>query len=87
MAAELRDELEVTRLKALTERAALNQIEVEWIDAAELRGREPNISGQAALCVKTTGIVDYRKVCERLGELLRQRGAERSGASSLCSSL
>ncbi len=67
--------LEITRLKALVERAALNQIAVEWIDSAELQRREPNISGQAALFVKETGIVDYRMICDRLGQILRQRGA------------
>jgi len=67
--------LEMTRLKALVERAALNEIEVEWLEAAELQRREPNISGRAALFVKATGIVDYRMICDRLGQIIRQRGA------------
>lgn len=67
-------EQEVERMSSLTERAALNQIQVERLDAAELRRREPNIIGLGALFVPATGIVDYTKVCERMGQVVRRNG-------------
>ena len=39
------NELELQRMNDLIERAKLNQIEVERLDAADLRQREPNIIG------------------------------------------
>lgn len=38
-------ELEMERLRALWERTAANGIEREWLNAMELREREPNITG------------------------------------------
>jgi L-2-hydroxyglutarate oxidase len=48
---------------------------VELLDAAALREREPNIEGRAALLVRETGIVDYRRVCESMATVIRQGGA------------
>ncbi len=67
--------LELERMNALIERARLNQIEVELLDAAELRRREPNIAGIGALLVPETGIVEYRKVCESMASVIRDAGA------------
>ena len=64
-------EAEARRLEALAERAGRNQIEVERLDAAELRRREPHVRGLCALFVKETGIVDYRVVSERMGAAIR----------------
>ena len=58
----------------LVERARLNQIEVEELDAAELRRREPNIEGIGGLLVPETGIVDYRRVCENMASVVRDGG-------------
>jgi L-2-hydroxyglutarate oxidase len=69
------DAAEAVRLEALAGRARQNQIEVERLGAAELREREPNIRGEGALLVKATGIVDYRRVSQKLCELIQQRGA------------
>lgn len=38
-------ELEMERMRALWERTAANGIEREWLNAMELREREPNITG------------------------------------------
>ncbi len=38
-------ELEMERMRALWERTAANGIEREWLNAVELREREPNITG------------------------------------------
>lgn len=64
-------EPEVGRMEALVERARKNQIEIERLDEAELRRREPNIRGLGAIFVKGTGIVDYRQVCATMGELIK----------------
>jgi (S)-2-hydroxyglutarate dehydrogenase len=65
---------ERARLDGLIERARQNRIEVEELDTAELKRREPNIVGVGALLVKETGIVDYRRIGERMGAVIRQAG-------------
>ncbi|MEI6281660.1 MAG: L-2-hydroxyglutarate oxidase, partial [Alphaproteobacteria bacterium] len=71
------DALELARMGALEERCTLNQIKIERLDAQELRNREPNIIGNGALYVPSSGIVDYGLVArvmaqevERLGGVL-----------------
>lgn len=68
--------LESQRMDALFERAQKNQVRVERLDAAELKRREPNITGLGALFIEATGIVDYKQVCEAMGRLVRGAGAE-----------
>lgn len=70
------DDLELGRMNALFDRAKTNQVEVERLDAGELKEREPNISGLGAIFVKATGIVDYTQVSEAMGRTLRSAGAE-----------
>jgi L-2-hydroxyglutarate oxidase len=67
--------LELQRMSGLVERARLNEIEIEPLDAQELRRREPHIDGLGALFVPETGIVDYRRVCESMATVIRQAGA------------
>ena len=70
------DESELDRLAELKRRGAGNGIEgLVELDAAEFREIEPNVRGVSALHVPETGVVDYRLVAERMGELLRSRGA------------
>jgi len=68
--------LELERMAALAERAVLNGIEVEHLDAAELRRREPNIAGLGALFVPATAIVDYRQVCAAMARDIQSLGGE-----------
>ena len=42
----------------------------------ELKEYEPHVQGLAGLLVPETGIVDYKQVSEKFGELIRQGGAE-----------
>lgn len=70
------NEVEVQRMNALYERSIANDVEVERIDAAELRRREPNIDGLGALFVPSTGIVDYQVVCEAMAGMIRRAGGE-----------
>lgn len=67
---------EAQRLDALFERATRNGLRLERLSAAELREREPNVTGVAALFSPETAIVDYAEVCRRLAALVRARGAE-----------
>ena len=66
--------LELERMGGLIERARLNQIEVERLDAAELRRREPNVEGIGGVLVPETGIVDYRRICESMASVVRDAG-------------
>jgi L-2-hydroxyglutarate oxidase len=66
--------VEHSRMEALVERARQNRIEVERLDRAELSRREPNIDGVSALLVKETGIVDYGRVCDAMGAIIRNAG-------------
>lgn len=68
------DEVELERMAALYERALLNGLTVEKIDAAELRRREPAITGVGAIWVPTTGIIDYRAVCRSMAQVVEARG-------------
>lgn len=68
--------LEVTRLRALRERAVVNGIRVEPVSAAELHDLEPAIAGLAALLVPDTGIVDYRRVAAALASEVIAAGGQ-----------
>jgi L-2-hydroxyglutarate oxidase len=70
------DEPERARMDTLFERAQQNNVEAERIDAAELRRREPNITGAGAIYVPSTGIVDYKRICRAMAQELKRRGAE-----------
>jgi len=66
--------LELERMNALFERAKKNNIDIERIDVAELKRREPHIRGAGALFVRSTGIVDYRRVAEAMGGVIQTLG-------------
>ncbi len=69
-------DLEVRRLHDLRERAGENGIDVEPVSGARLREMEPYVRGLEALFVRSTGIVDYRKVCRAMAEEVRLAGGE-----------
>lgn len=70
------DAASLTRLQALGQRCRDNGVEVESLDGAALRQREPGIEGLAALRVPTTGMTDYATLCRRLVELFQRNGGE-----------
>lgn len=57
---------ELARMADLAERAQVNGIACEVIDAAELARREPAITGLGAIWVPSTGIVDYPAMGEAI---------------------
>lgn len=77
---------ELARMDALYERCLENGIDVEKLDEATLKSREPNITGLGAIFVAATGIVDYRLVTQKMAEAFVSLGgriARRSEVISL----
>ena len=70
------DAAELHRMEALHQRAVQNGLQVEPVDAAQLREREPNIVGLGGLFVESTGIVDYLEVCKAMAAVIRASGGE-----------
>lgn len=68
------DALEYARMEALEKRCRLNELQVHRLSAAELRKREPLITGKGALLVPTTGITDYTKITEVMAQRFRGLG-------------
>ena len=77
--------LEMERLRELQRRAAANGVpDVEWLDSAGLKEREPEVRGLAGLWVPSTGITDYRAVARTLATELGASGVEiRAGVGVL----
>ncbi len=60
------DDLELSRMRALGERAGRNGLSVTELDRAGLAELEPEVSGLGALLVKETAIIDYRRVSDAM---------------------
>ncbi len=76
------NELEMQRMQALWERTAANGIEREWLNAGQLREREPNIQGLGGIFVPSSGIVNYAEVTAAMArEFVNAGGEIRYGAS------
>lgn len=63
-------------LEKLYQRGLENGLDVAKITAEEVQEIEPHVSCLAGIRVKTTGIVDYRQVCEKYAQLITQSGGE-----------
>lgn len=72
------NEQEVERMNALYQRCHDNDIDVDLLDQAQLKLAEPNITGLGAIYVKTTSIVDYKKVTEVMAQQFVEAGGELS---------
>jgi L-2-hydroxyglutarate oxidase len=70
------DEQELPLLESIYQRGLQNGVQCEIIDAARLKEIEPHAAGIRAIHVPEAGIVNYRRVCERLAEIVRERGSE-----------
>ncbi len=70
------NELEMERMKALWERTAANGLERHWLEAGELREREPNITGLGGVFVPSSGIVSYREVTAAMARKVVEAGGE-----------
>ena len=72
------NEQEVKRMNALYQRCHDNDIDVDLLDQAQLKLAEPNITGLGAIYVKTTSIVDYKKVTEVMAQKFVEAGGKLS---------
>jgi L-2-hydroxyglutarate oxidase len=70
------DTFEYERMAALEERCTQNGIDNHRLSEAELKKREPNITGLGALFVPATGITDYKKITAKMAELFTNLGGE-----------
>ena len=70
------DSSELAGLSALRDRAAANGVPARLLSGEEAREFEPEVSCVAALHVGSTGIIDYRAVCDQLVEELVAAGVE-----------
>jgi len=71
------DETELPRLQQLWERGNANGLlGLRKLNRAEIREIEPHAAGIAAIHVPQEGIGDFPALCEKLGELIRDRGGE-----------
>jgi (S)-2-hydroxyglutarate dehydrogenase len=68
---------ELPYLDKLYERGIANGLEnIRRITAEELKEYEPHASGIKAIHVPYTGIIDFKKVCEKYAKLIRETGGE-----------
>lgn len=66
---------ELGRLKGLEERGRANGLSgLRMLCPEELHEVEPHVAGVAALLVPSTGITDYKMVCEKYAELTSKQG-------------
>src|SRR4029078_1383121 len=70
------DGAELPALERIHERAVGNGVRCEMIGPERLRELEPHAAGVRALHVPETGIVDYKQVCRRLADRIRERGGQ-----------
>lgn len=70
------DIVEYNRMGELETRCIQNGINIELLSETELKKREPNIKGLAALLVPATGITDYKKITLKMAELFIALGGE-----------
>jgi len=68
---------ELPGLEALYQRAMDNAITVEKLDPHGIQDKEPHVTNAlAGIYVPSTGVVDYRKVCEALVEEIEAKGGQ-----------
>jgi L-2-hydroxyglutarate oxidase len=70
------DESELPALARIHERGQANGVDCAVIDRGRLAELEPHAAGVSAIHVPETGIVDYRQVCDRLAQRVRDRDGE-----------
>jgi L-2-hydroxyglutarate oxidase len=67
---------EIPRLERIYERGQENGVKCEIIGVERLKELEPHSAGIQAIHVPEAGIVNYRRVCERLAEIVREHDGE-----------
>jgi len=70
------EEKELPLLENLYQRGIQNGIQVARITPEEVREIEPHVNCIAGMRVFSTGIADYKKVCQKYAELIRVQGGD-----------
>jgi L-2-hydroxyglutarate oxidase len=70
------EEHELPLLENLYQRGLQNGIQVARITAEEVREIEPHVNCLAGVRVFSTGIADYKQVCQKYAEIVRSQGGE-----------
>ena len=71
------EERELPKLEDLWTRGNANGLQgLRKLTPAQIKEIEPHAAGIAAIHVPQEGIVDYPAVCEKLGELIKQKGGQ-----------
>ena len=70
------NDIELNRMNELYERCKANEIEVEILDQNQLSEIEPNVQGIGALLVKSTGIVNYKLITNKMSEQYEAMGGD-----------
>lgn len=70
------DEDELKPLENLFKRGQENGLNVRYIEREELKEIEPHVNGVAAIHVPDCGIVNYRDVCLKMVELIKEHGGD-----------
>ncbi|MBT3637304.1 MAG: L-2-hydroxyglutarate oxidase [Opitutae bacterium] len=69
------NEEEIPRMEKIYQRGKDNDVKCEIISRERMLEIEPHAAGIQAIHVPECGIVNYRQVCERMGEWIGQTGA------------
>ena len=67
------NEEEIPRMEKIYQRGQENGVKCEIIDRERLLEIEPHAAGIRAIHVPECGIVNYRQVCERMGDLISEK--------------
>jgi (S)-2-hydroxyglutarate dehydrogenase len=70
------EEKERQRLENIYQRGLQNGIKVARITAEEVKEYEPHVSCIAGVRVFSTGIADYKRVCQKYADLIEQQGGD-----------
>ena len=70
------EESELPQLENIYQRGLKNGLKVRKITATEVQEIEPHVRCLAGLHVPSTGIVNYRQVCQKYVDLIRLQGGE-----------
>ncbi len=69
-------EEEIPRMEKIYQRGLDNGVNCEIVPQERLNELEPHAAGIKAIHVPEAGIVNYKQVCEKLGELITQTGGD-----------
>ncbi|MDY6900123.1 MAG: L-2-hydroxyglutarate oxidase [Cyanobacteriota bacterium] len=67
---------QLPRLENLYKRGLENGLEVKRITSEEVKEKEPHVASVAGIWVSSTGIVNYKQVCQKYAEIIQKQGSE-----------